>query len=107
MNTEGELITFPPSGHEPRVVNLETSADALVSKKGTFTCTFDEMLGVENIPAFEPHVRLVVSAMVLAAVNTRGDLIAPNTGSTALRNERGHIAHVMGFKVRNGRELTV
>ena len=49
---------------------------------------------LEGLPAPVDGVVYVVSAMVLAQCADRSDVYAPDTGSTAVRNEKGHIVKV-------------
>lgn len=50
---------------------------------------------VQNLPARKDHVSLLVSGMVLGAVpSDRKDVLAPDTGSTAVRDDKGHIVAV-------------
>jgi len=54
---------------------------------------------VENLPAPVSGVTYVVSKMVLDALSgtRQGDVVAPDTGSDAVRNAQGHIVAVRGF----------
>jgi hypothetical protein len=54
---------------------------------------------VEGIPAPQDETTYVVSGMVLDALNGArvADVVAPDTGADALRNEKGHIVAVRGF----------
>ena len=83
-------IVLPPSGIVARVATAEVDA-------GTF--------GPEAIPVVrrtlgdvtgmpEAGVPCIVSAMVAAAVPGRASVFAPDTGSTAIRNESGHVVAV-------------
>lgn len=52
---------------------------------------------VENLPAQQEGVTYIVSALVLAALKgSRQDVVAPDTGPTAIR-ENGQIKAVRGF----------
>ena len=52
---------------------------------------------VENLPAQQDGVTYIVSAIVLAALKgSRSDVVAPDTGPTAIR-ENGQIKAVRGF----------
>ena len=66
-------------------------------ENGVCTQVFGEVTG---LPAPEEGVLLIVSAMVLAAAQSRGrvDVVAPATGHPeCVRNEQGHIVSVPGF----------
>jgi len=54
---------------------------------------------VEGIPNPKQGVTYIVSGMVLDALNGArlGDVVAPDTGADAIRNEKGHIVAVQGF----------
>jgi hypothetical protein len=54
---------------------------------------------VEGLPEPQDDVTYIVSGMVLDALNgTRlSDVVAPDTGADAIRNEKGHIVAVRGF----------
>jgi hypothetical protein len=53
---------------------------------------------VDGLPEPQDGVIFVVSGMVLDALgSTRPDVVAPDTGADAIRNEKGHIVAVMGF----------
>jgi hypothetical protein len=54
----------------------------------------------ENLPPQEARVWLIVSTIVRQANPLRKDLISPDTGSTACRDEGGEIVGVRGF-IRN------
>lgn len=56
--------------------------------------TFGE---IEGLPEEQIGVFYIVSAMVLSANKTRNDLLAPDSGATAIRNDKGHIIAVKGF----------
>lgn len=85
-------VTLPPSGTVARVTMDETvvGTDALTGlpiinrKPGTVT----------GLP--EAGERCIVSAMVLDAIDgvRARNVFAPDTGATAIRNEKGHIVAV-------------
>jgi hypothetical protein len=53
---------------------------------------------VTGLPAPQPGVFIVVSALVLGAAKGRTDLVAPATGHPlAKKNEKGHVLEVPGF----------
>lgn len=89
----GENVVFETSGIIARVSSSYTSMepiDGFVIEHQTFG-------EIEGLPAEESGIFYIVSAMVLGANNTRKDLLAPNTGASAVRNEKGHIVAVQGF----------
>jgi hypothetical protein len=57
--------------------------------------TFGEVTG---IPKMEEGKMYIVSGMVLSALKgSRTDVVAPDTGNTAIRNEKGQIIAVTRF----------
>jgi hypothetical protein len=50
---------------------------------------------VEGLPEPQEGVAFIVSGMVLATIKGRADVFAPDTGPTAIRNEKGHIIGVV------------
>lgn len=51
---------------------------------------------VENLPEPQEGTYFLVNAMVLTA-STRMDLLAPDTGPTAIRDEKGQVKEVVRF----------
>ena len=82
-------ITIEPSGTVARVTTEEMEVEPIAGVP-TIRRSFGE---VEGIPAPHEGTIYIVSSMVLSAVD-RDDVVAPDTGSTALRNEKGHIVAV-------------
>lgn len=86
---------YHPSGKVTRVEN----------KFSNFCCGISKVFygEIENLPEPEDGVYYIVSAMVLAANNSkprcrrRGDLVAPATGHPECKRENGFIVSVPGF----------
>lgn len=55
---------------------------------------------VQGLPAPEAGVKLIVSALVLAAATDRDDLVAPATGHPDCVRDNGLIVSVPGFVTR-------
>jgi len=90
LATDGKEIVVEPSGTIARVETIEkviAEVDGIPIVKRTFG-------EVKGIPAPEEGVGYIVSAMVLSAVKGRIDVYAPDTGSTAIRNDKGQIEAV-------------
>lgn len=86
---------FEPSGIIPR---LETVEEVTEDTFGIPTVT--RKLGkVQNLPEPVEGAIFIVSSLILSACPDRGDLVAPDTGATAIR-ENGQIQAVTRF-VRN------
>lgn len=91
----GEVDTFPPSGTLARV-STESKGINHVLPYSVGVTTYGE---VEGIPAVYGEVFLV-SAMVLDRLDSayHGQAFAPDTGPSAVRNEKGHVVHVVALK---------
>ena len=95
LNANGERIIFEKSGELARVsvsdvvIGSEFGVDIVVSE-------FGEVIGVPEVGG----ERFIVSAMVLSALpaSYRNQAFAPDTGSTAIRNEAGHVIAVTRLK---------
>lgn len=114
----GRNIAFPASGIIPRVSVIETPAENLFTcspecEKGLsgkcgfqdtdFFCerivlpTKTQKTGeVEGLPEMEDNTFYIVSGMVFTATD-RPDVIAPDTGKSAIRNFAGQIEAVTRF----------
>jgi len=84
--------TFPTSGIIPRVETIEVESTPIEG----FSCATRSMGEVQGLPEQVEGTFLIVSAMVLSA-SDRKDLIAPDTGSTAVRDTTGRIIQVTRF----------
>ena len=84
--------TFKTSGIIPRLVSFQEDAQSIEG----FSCKTQSFGEVEGLPAPKENTFLIVSGMVFSA-SDRLDLIAPDTGKTAIRNEKGHIISVTQF----------
>jgi hypothetical protein len=86
--------TFEPSG---AIARLEV-VDSEAWRVGGIPCVRRDFV-LASIPEPKPGVVYIVSAMVLAETKKifREDFVAPDTGSGAIRNEKGHIVAVTGF----------
>lgn len=86
---------YPATGKIARVANTFSN----------FCCGISKVFygEIENLPEPEDGVYYIVSAMVLAANNSkprcrrRGDLVAPATGHPDCKRENGFIVSVPGF----------
>jgi len=85
-------LSFEPSGILPRVSMILKEAKTVLG----LPATIQEVGEVEGLPEFKKDTFLIVSGMVFGASN-RKDLLAPDTGATAIRNEKGHIVGVTRF----------
>lgn len=86
---QGDL-EIDPSGIVARVA----VAQKVVRQLGAIPIVENTFGDVEGLPAPQGENIYLVSAMVLSAVAGRTDVFAPDTGSTAIRNDKGHIVAV-------------
>ena len=96
INVEsGDLVlALEPSGTIARV----TSTSEVVGEVGGIPISRNTFGDVEDMPDAVEGTFLVVSGMVLSALGgTRNDVLAPDSGTSAIRNEKGHIVAVRGF----------
>jgi len=88
----GEAI--PPSGVVARV-DMKTTVCS--ETYNGISLVENEVAGVVGLPDPEPETRYIVSGIVLGYVKNefqRFDCCAPDTGPTAVRDERGQIVAV-------------
>jgi len=95
--SETEDITFPVCGILARVETVETAAGTVEG----IPCVTQTQGAVTGLPEPVAGTTLIVSSMVLSASN-RDDLVAPDTGSTCIRDESGRIQAVTRFIHRGG-----
>ena len=85
--------TYEPSGVVARCATIREE----VPMVGAFRCVRQTPGAVEGLPERQPGTFYIVSGMVLQALGgTRPDVVAPDTGLDAIR-ENGHIVAVRGF----------
>jgi hypothetical protein len=86
---DGSERTYPPSGTVARVVTFETTG---LSVDGIPT-VYRKTGNVEGLtlPLTQP---VLVSSMVLAELPCADNVFAPDSGPTAIRDERGQIVAV-------------
>lgn len=85
---QGDII-IPPSGTVARVSTVDTDTGDTVSGLPVIRRSFGNVTG---LPADDTPC--IVSALVLGAVPGRANTYAPDTGPTAIRNDKGHIVAV-------------
>lgn len=92
--SEGDKI-FPPEGMVPRV-KMSTISLGMVDGIEFRHTQYGE---VEGLPEFEVGTFLIVSGMIKDRFpDSRSDLVSPDTGPTAIRDESGRIVAVTGFR---------
>lgn len=99
VTTASGSISIAPSGNIARVnVSEQPSGESVNGTPIKVRITGE----AQGIPSSKDGVYYIVSSMVLSAVTGRPDVIAPDTGKEALRDDKGNIVSVKSF-VRNGR----
>jgi hypothetical protein len=86
---DGTERVYPPSGTVARVVTFETSAADLDGIKTAYRRT-GNVEGL-TLPLTGP---VLVSGMVLAELSGADNVFAPDSGSSAIRDERGQVVAV-------------
>ena len=85
---DGSTTTIPPSGVVARVTTEEVVVGQVVGVP-----VVERRFGaVEGLP--DEGVPCLVSALVAGAVPGRKGVYAPDTGPTAIRNDKGHVVAV-------------
>ena len=92
---EGTSVTFPPQKESIRIDEKQTPQKNI----GVYKCVSNEVIG-HNLPPQQEGVTLLVSRLVLDAFPQRKDLVAPDTGKTAKRNEKGQVIGIYQFTVK-------
>ncbi len=87
---DGSEVTVAPSGAVARV----TTTEKVVGEIAGLPLVRREFGDVEGLPAPKADTVYIVSALVLGAISGRNDVVAPDTGATAIRNDKGHIVAV-------------
>ena len=110
----GVVAVFPASGVLARVGCMGVESGALIEYyegcelgAGDLRSGYEQPVGfrlthqiygdVVGLPEAQADTVYIVSAMVLARVSGRRDVVAPDTGPTAVRDTAGRILHVKGF----------
>ena len=94
VREDGIETVFQPDPQGPARVSVRT--ETLPAVAG-FRLQQQAFGRVENLPEHEDGVVLIVSALVLAQCKDRDDVVAPDTGRDAIRNDSGQVVAVRGF----------
>jgi hypothetical protein len=86
---DGSEVTIPPSGQVARVNTVERNISTFEGGVPVIVRIGGAATGLP-----EEGVPCLVSAMVLAAVPGRAGVYAPDSGPTAIRDERGQVVAV-------------
>lgn len=91
---EQVLFKVPAEGIVPRV----SVAQEIVGEINGVTVRKNVYGSVENLPDAQPNTVYIVSAMVLSALGgSRVDVVSPDTGAGAVRDENNRIIGTTGF----------
>lgn len=91
---EGETVsTYPASGQQARVNTTQTQVGE-INGAPILRPSYSE---VEGLPAPAPDTYYIVSMLVRSAAPGRTDLLSPDSGATAVRDEKGLIKYVTGW----------
>lgn len=93
IDAAGVEHVFEPSGQLARV----SSSQEKLPDVGGFAVARTVWGAVTGVPDPKEGVVFIVSALVLAHCADRPDVVGPDTGPTAVRNDKGHIVAVRGF----------
>ncbi len=91
-DADGSTTEYPPSGTLARVSVIQKPTGNTILEVPVMANSYGEVSGMEN-PNGDT---LIVSAMVLGALpKGTANVFAPDTGATALRNEKGYVVSVV------------
>ena len=93
---DGKNIEIPPSGQVARVAFDPVPQETCYSAGVLIPVVFNSPGQIENLPDPKRNTVYLVSALVLAQTDRR-DVFAPDTGPTAIRNDKGQIEAVTQF----------
>lgn len=94
--TDGQEIRLPPSGTVARVDTVQQDAGLAIVDDALITIVSTRFGNIVDLPPPEEGVLYVASTLVAQAAAERGrrDVVAPDTGPTAIRDEAGRIVAV-------------
>lgn len=93
QKSDGTQLTIPPTTPSARI-QQENVVTHAITDIPVSTVRYGE---VEHLPDPQPDTVYVVSAMVAQQCRGRTDVVAPDTGSSAIRDDAGRIVAVRGF----------
>lgn len=99
---DGREVTLPASGRVARVIMTPAPAPSLLQDEAGNIFSLTEAgqpVSVEGLPDQEQGTLLVVSSLVRSCplLGGRTDLVSPDSGPTAIRDDKGQIRAVKGF----------
>lgn len=94
-NRNPYVYEFPPSGNVARVTSTQTE----VMRINNIPVVKTKFGDVEGLPEPKEDMVYIVSSIVgQALAGKRSDILSPDTGPTAIRDEQGRITAVRRFQ---------
>ena len=97
IDVDNVIHEIPASGTIARVGTVETYEEVIVVDGAKFSVKSRVMGEVSGLPDPNGTSIFLVSSMVLDATQGRSDVFAPDTGKTAIRDERGLVWGVVNL----------
>lgn len=94
VREDGCETVFQPDPQGPARVSVRTETLPAIAGFRLQQQAFGQ---VESLPEYDENTVLIVSALVLAQCKDRADVVAPDTGRDAIRNDAGQVVAVRGF----------
>ena len=99
--SEFRILPIPPNPQGPaRVTAIEDVVGLADSGGYTVTVSRHTFGQVENLPEPQKGTIFIVSGMVRDALDGRPDVLAPDTGKTAVRNQKGQVEYVTRLRTK-------
>ena len=89
-----DIIDIPPSGDIARLIFTHTKVGNLI-----VPIVKVKLDGVMNLPKYDGKTKYIVSRVILETI-ARTDMISPDTGTGAIRDDRGNIVGVTRWITR-------
>ena len=88
------LLRIPPEPVSARVSTIKEIVELIKSDGLIVTVRKHTFKQIEGLPEPKPDTIYIVSGMVRDVLDGRPDVLAPDTGKTSVRNQRGQVASV-------------
>jgi hypothetical protein len=89
-----QIISIEPEPVSAVVAAVEEVIGLVESGECIATVSRHTFGQIEGLPEPKPDTIFIVSGMVRDALDGRPDVLAPDTGKTAVRNQQGQVAYV-------------
>ena len=97
VRVAGRDVVIPPSGQVTRVSVSQAEAGTVEVDGIAIPVVVNKYGEVTGLPGPVPETIYIVSGLVLSRVADRKDVVAPDTGATAIRDGNGQIVAVTRF----------